>query len=88
MCSDKFHGVTDGCEIVRAAEALLVKRGLLNPMTGGKLAFLVDGENTLLYRWRLALAGFIRKGWKVEVGMRVERLTYGESRCYPLIDVV
>lgn len=56
-------------------EQLLIAAGLLNQNTGSKLVRGIDGEESLLAKWRNVVPG---------MNMRVERLYYNESRCYPV----
>jgi hypothetical protein len=57
-------------------EAALVSAGLLNDSTGAKLVSGgIQGEDTLLAAWRAIVP---------EVGMRVERLHFNESWCWPV----
>jgi hypothetical protein len=55
-------------------EAALISAGLLNPNTGAKLVSGIQGEDAMLSAWREIVP---------EVGMRVERLYFQESICYP-----
>lgn len=56
-------------------EKLLVEGGLLNPSTGSKLVKGIAGEDELLAKWQALVPG---------IGMRIERLVFEETRCYPL----
>ena len=49
--------------------------------TGG-----VEGEELLLEKWQKVAENFIYRGRKVKVGMKAERLHYGESFCYPVLE--
>ena len=56
-------------------EAALIAAGLLNPNTGSKLVRGIDGEDSLLAQWRSVVQG---------MDMRIERLNFNETRCYPV----
>lgn len=58
-----------------AIEEKLAASGLLNHNTGFTLVRGIDGEDRLLARWREVIPG---------MDMRVERLYFNESRCYPI----
>lgn len=64
-----------------AFRAALVADGLLNPLTGGKLVKGISGEDWLLAQWRAKAARFVCRGLRVTVDMRIDRLSFGESRC-------
>lgn len=73
---------------VAAFYKLLERRGLVNPRTGYALVKGIEGEDALRAAWKRTAKGFVRKGARVEVEMQVERLYFGESLVWPLIESV
>ena len=63
----------------------LTRKGQLNALTGGQIVRGIPGEDALLSQWETTAKGFIHRGQRVEVSMRVERMSYGESWCTPII---
>ena len=53
----------------------LANAGLLNPVTWTKIVKGIDGEDYLLAKWREVAQ---------EVDMGIERLSHGETRCWPI----
>ena len=68
---------------VHRFKQVLIKKGLLNPVTGTMLVRGISDEDRLLAKWRQVASGFIHKGKKVHVIMVIER--FNESWAWPEI---
>ena len=64
----------------------LIKKGLLNPITGTMLVRSISDEDHLLAKWRQVASTFIHKGKKVHVMMVIER--FNESLAWPEIMLI
>lgn len=70
---------------VHRFKQVLIKKGLLNPITGTMLVHSISDEDHLLDKWRRVASTFIHKGKKVYVFMVVEH--FNESWAWPEITV-
>jgi hypothetical protein len=53
----------------------LVEHNLLNPNTHTKIVHGIEGEDALLAEWREQFSS---------IDMGIERLTFGDTRCWPI----
>ena len=71
-----------------AFKAALIRKGLIGEKSGIAIVHGIDGEDNILAKWRAVADGYVHKGHRVRVDMGVERLTFNESRVWPIVTVL
>ena len=87
MSLNVFNSITSTNKTNHAFKQALIKKGLLNPITGTMLVQGIDGEDHLFAKWKQVATTFIHKGKRVSVGMHFERMSFNESRVWPEISL-
>ena len=72
-------------KVVHTFKQVLIKKGLLNPITGTMLVRSISDVDRLLTKWKQVANAFTHKGKKVHVSMVCEWPSIHEGRVWPEI---